>query len=123
MWGSLPVPKYIAHTIYADNAQTEVAFRQGEIDVGQIFVPNVQDLWEEEGLPVSGYMLEEPYGICLTMPTAWYNLNNPVLQDATLRKAIAIAVDSFEEGVAVAKANLLYEGAGHSAVVLSLIHI
>ena len=30
---------------------------------------------------------------------------------------IAIAVDSFEEGVAVAKANLLYEGAGHSAVV------
>lgn len=27
MWGSLPVPKYIAHTIYADNAQTEVAFR------------------------------------------------------------------------------------------------
>ena len=27
------------------------------------------------------------------MPTAWYNLNNPVLQDATLRKAIAIAVD------------------------------
>ena len=93
MWGSLPVPKYIAHTIYADNAQTEVAFRQGEIDVGQIFVPNVQDLWEEEGLPVSGYMMEEPYGICLTMPTAWYNLNNPVLQDATLRKAIAIAVD------------------------------
>ena len=93
MWGKLPVPKYIAHTIYADNAVTEVAFRQGEIDVGQIFVPNVQDLWEEEGLPVSGYMMEEPYGICLTMPTAWYNLNNPVLQDATLRKAIAIAVD------------------------------
>lgn len=30
---------------------------------------------------------------------------------------IAIAVDSFEEGLAVAKANLLYEGAGHSAVV------
>ena len=31
MWGKLPVPKYIAHTIYADNAATEVAFKAGEI--------------------------------------------------------------------------------------------
>ena len=93
MWGKLPVPKYIAHTIYADNAATEVAFRAGEIDVGQIFVPNIQNLWLEDGLPVSTYMDEEPYGICLTMPTAWYNMNNPVLQNVAIRKAIAMAVD------------------------------
>ena len=94
MWGKLPVPKYIAHTIYADNAATELGFRNGDIDIGQIFVPNIQNLWLEDGLPVSTYMEEEPYGICLTMPTAWYNMNNPVLASSVaLRKAIALAVD------------------------------
>lgn len=93
MWGSLPVPKYLAHTIYADNASTEVAFRAGEVDVAQLFIPNVQNLWEEDGLPISTYMEDEPYGICLTMPTAWYNMNNEVLQNVAVRKAIAMAVD------------------------------
>ena len=94
LWGKLPVPKYVAHTIYADNAATEAGFRAGDIDIGQIFVPNIQNLWLEENLPVATYMDEEPYGICLTMPTAWYNMNNPVLaNNVALRKAIAIAVD------------------------------
>ena len=94
MWGKLPVPKYIAHTIYADNAATEVAFKAGEIDVDQQFLPNIQDTWLKEDLPISTYMEEAPYGVCLTMPTAWYNMNNPVLAENTaLRKAIAIAVD------------------------------
>ena len=94
MWGKLPVPKYIAHTIYADNAATEVAFKAGEIDVDQQFLPNIQDTWLKEGLPISTYMEEPPYGVCLTMPTAWYNMNNPVIAENTaLRKAIAIAVD------------------------------
>ena len=94
MWGKLPVPKYIAHAIYADNAATEVAFKAGEIDVDQQFLPNIQNLWLDEGLPVSTYMEDAPYGVCLTMPTAWYNMNNAVLAEHTeLRKAIAMAVD------------------------------
>ena len=94
MWGKLPVPKYIAHAIYADNAATEVAFKAGEIDVDQQFLPNIQNTWLEEDLPISTYMEEAPYGVCLTMPTAWYNMNNPVIAENTaLRKAIAIAVD------------------------------
>ena len=94
MWGKLPAPKYIAHGIYADNAALEVAFKAGEIDVDQQFLPNIQNLWLEEGLPISTYMEEEPYGVCLTMPTAWYNFNKPVLAENTaLRKAIALAVD------------------------------
>ena len=94
MWGALPVPKYIGHAIYADNAATEVAFKAGEIDVDQQFLPNIQNTWLEEGLPISTYMEEAPYGVCLTMPTAWYNFNNKVLADnVALRKAIAMAVD------------------------------
>ncbi len=94
MWGKLPVPKYIAHTIYADNAAAEVAFKAGEIDVNQQFIGNIQNLWLEEDLPISTYMDEAPYGVCLTMPTAWYNMNIPVIaENPALRKAIAMAVD------------------------------
>ncbi|MDD5864333.1 MAG: ABC transporter substrate-binding protein [Firmicutes bacterium] len=94
MWGKLPVPKYLAHTIYADNAASEVALKAGEVDVAQLFIGNVQDLWEKDGLPISTYYEEAPYGVCLTMPTAWYNMNLPVLAENTaLRKAIAMAVD------------------------------
>ena len=38
-------------------------------------------------------MEEAPYGICLTMPTAWINMHNEFLQDVNIRKAIAMAVD------------------------------
>ncbi|MBO4903254.1 MAG: ABC transporter substrate-binding protein [Lachnospiraceae bacterium] len=94
MWGSLPVPKYIAHTIYADNPAGQAALQAGEVDVCQQFISNVQDLWEKDGLPISTYYEEAPYGVCLTMPTAWYNMNMPVLaENAALRKAIAMAVD------------------------------
>lgn len=94
MWGKLPVPKYIAHTIYADNPAGETALKAGEVDVCQQFIGNIQNLWLEDGLPISTFYEEAPYGVCLTMPTAWYNMNLPVLaENAALRKAIAMAVD------------------------------
>jgi peptide/nickel transport system substrate-binding protein len=93
MWGELPEPMYLAHTIFADNAATEVAFKSGEIDVDQQFIPNIQDLWLKDGLPISTYMEDAPYGICVNMPTAWYNLTVPGLDNADVRKAIAMAVD------------------------------
>jgi peptide/nickel transport system substrate-binding protein len=93
MWGKLPVPKYLACTLYADNAATEVAFKAGEVDVDQQFIPNIQDLWLKDGLPISTYIDEPPYGICVSIPTAFYNLEKPVLQNVAVRKAIAMAVD------------------------------
>ena len=93
MWGALPAPKYIAHSIYQDNDATLIAFKGGQIDVNQQFIANVQNLWEQDGLPIATFMDEPPYGICATMPTAWYNMEIPVLQVPEVRKAIAIAVD------------------------------
>jgi peptide/nickel transport system substrate-binding protein len=46
MWGKLPAPKYLAHTIFKDNAAGSVALAQGEVDVSQQFYSNVQVLWE-----------------------------------------------------------------------------
>lgn len=93
MWGKLPVPKYLAHAMYADNNAGQVAFAAGQVDVCQQFISNVQDLWLKDNLPIATYIPEAPYGICVNMPTAWYNLSKPGLDNATIRKAIAMAVD------------------------------
>ena len=93
MWGKLPAPKYIAHGIYSDNDATLAALKAGQIDCDQQFIANVQNLWLEEDLPIATYMDEAPYGICATMPTAWYNMEIPALQNVAVRKAIAMAVD------------------------------
>jgi len=93
IWGKLPVPKYLAHTIYADNNAGQVAFAAGQVDVCQQFISNIQDLWLKDNLPISTYMQEAPYGICVNMPTAWFNLSVPGLDNVAVRKAIALAVD------------------------------
>ena len=93
MWGKLPAPKYLAHTIFKDNAAGSVALAQGEVDVSQQFNSNIQTLWLNYGLPISTYLPEAPYGIGASLPTAFYNLNSPGLDQVAVRKAIAIAVD------------------------------
>ena len=93
MWGKLPAPKYLAHVIYADNNAGLVAFEAGDVDVSQQYIANVQDLWLVDGLPVSTYLPEAPYGIGASFPTAYYNLNSYGLDQVAVRKAIAIAVD------------------------------
>jgi peptide/nickel transport system substrate-binding protein len=93
MWGQLPVPKYLAHTIFKDNAAGSVALAKGEVDVSQQFNSNIQLLWENYGLPISTYLPEAPYGIGASLPTAFYNMNSPGLDQVAVRKAIAIAVD------------------------------
>ena len=66
MW--VPAPKYLAHVMYADNPAGEVAFKAGEVDVCQQFIPNIQDLWLKDGLPISTYMDEAPITSVLACP-------------------------------------------------------
>jgi len=93
MWGKLPVPKYLAHTIFKDNAAGSVALAQGEVDVSQQFNSNIQVLWLNYGLPISTYLPDPPYGIGASLPTAFYNLKSYGLDQLAVRKAIAMAVD------------------------------
>ena len=104
MWGKLPVPRFIAHVIFADNAAGDIAFKMGNVDVSQNFISNVQNLWLNDHLPVSTYDENPPYGVCLMMPTAWFNLNIPVLREVNVRKAIAYAVD-YDQIIASAMTN------------------
>jgi peptide/nickel transport system substrate-binding protein len=93
MFGKLPIPKYLAHTIFKDNAAGTTALQAGEVDVSQQFNSNVQDLWLKQNLPISTYLPEAPYGIGASLPTAYYNLKSNGLDQVAVRKAIAIAVD------------------------------
>lgn len=93
MWGKLAVPKYLAHTIYADNNAGFLALKAGEVDVSQQFNANVQDLWLVDGLPISTWLDDAPYGLCASLPTAYFNLNSYGLDNIAVRKAIAYAVD------------------------------
>lgn len=100
LWGSLPAPKYIAHTIFADNAAGDVAFANGEVDVSQQFISEVWKMWES-GKPISTYIDDVPYYVCATMPTAFFNIERKGLDKAEVRKAIAMAVD-FEQIISTA---------------------
>jgi peptide/nickel transport system substrate-binding protein len=93
MWGKLPAPKYLAHVIYADNDAGLNALKVGAVDVSQQFIPDVQDLWLKDKLPISTYMKNAPYSISASLPTVFYNLNSYGLDQIAVRKAIAIAVD------------------------------
>jgi peptide/nickel transport system substrate-binding protein len=93
MFGMLPVPKYLGHQMFKDNAAGSVALAQGEVDVSQQFNSNIQILWLNYGLPISTYLPEAPYGIGASLPTAFYNMKSYGLDELAIRKAIAIAVD------------------------------
>jgi len=93
MFGKLPVPKYLAHQIFKDNAAGFIALQAGEVDVSQQFNANVHELWLDQNLPISTYLPDAPYGIGASLPTAVYNLASPGLDQLAVRKAIAIAVD------------------------------
>ncbi len=93
MFGKLPVPKYLVHVIFKDNAAGTTALQAGEVDVSQQFNANVQDLWLKDNLPISTYLPEAPYGIGAQNPTAFYNMASYGLDQVAIRKAIAIAVD------------------------------
>jgi peptide/nickel transport system substrate-binding protein len=93
MFGKLPAPKYLAHVIYKDNAAGTTALQAGEVDVSQQFNSNVQEFWLTDNLPISTYLPEAPYGIGASLPTAFFNLESPGLDQVAVRKAIAIAVD------------------------------
>ncbi len=93
MFGMLPVPKYLAHTIYADNNAGFLGLKAGEVDVSQQFNANVQNLWLEDNLPISTWLDDAPYGLTASLPTAYFNLESYGLDNLAVRQAIAYAVD------------------------------
>jgi len=93
MWGKLPTPRFLAHVIYKNNDAGLAALKAGEVDVSQQYNGNVQDLRLKDNLPISTYFSGAPYQLGASLPTAFFNLGSNGLDQAAVRKAIAMAVD------------------------------
>lgn len=93
MFGKLASPKYLVHNIFKDNDASMAAFKEGQIDVNQQFMPQIWKLWEENKLPISTYIPEPPYYIPGSIPSIWFNLSKPGLDDPAVRRALAMAID------------------------------
>lgn len=92
LFGKLPAPKYITHVIYKDNAAGDLAFKSGQVDVSQQFIPQVWKMWEG-GAPVKTYIKEAPYYVPGSMPSIFFNMTKEGLDNADVRRAIAMAID------------------------------
>jgi peptide/nickel transport system substrate-binding protein len=90
--GKLAAPKYITHVIYKDNAAGDLAFKSGQVDVSQQFIPQVWNMWKD-GAPVKTYMKDAPYYLPGSMPSIFFNMAKKGLDNVDVRKAIAMAID------------------------------
>lgn len=105
MWGTLPAPRFLVSLRLANNEAIAAALAAGDIDVSQAYIANVNQLWEVQGLPVSTFMDQAPFGISGNMPTVHFNMTIPILRDhVEMRQAIAWATD-FDAVVASAMTN------------------
>jgi peptide/nickel transport system substrate-binding protein len=95
VFGKLPAPKYIAHLIYKSNDAASNAFRQGEIDVNQQFMPKVWTLWEGQKEKLyKTYLPEAPYYIPAMIPSLVINMTRKGLGTIPeLRRALAMSID------------------------------
>ncbi|MEO2205280.1 ABC transporter substrate-binding protein [Paenibacillus pabuli] len=92
LFGKLPAPKYITHVIYKDNAAGDLAFKSGQVDVSQQFIPQVWKMWEG-GAPVKTYLKDAPYYLPGSMPSIFFNLSKAGLDNADVRRAIAMSIN------------------------------
>jgi len=94
MFGKLPIPKYLAHTIFKDNAAGSVAFgarRSGCKPAVQLERPGF--CGKTTACPFPPICPKPPYDIGASIPTAWFNESSYGLDQVAVRKAIAMAVD------------------------------
>jgi peptide/nickel transport system substrate-binding protein len=89
-YGKLPAPKYIAHSVYKDNAAGDAAFREGEADISQQFIASVWTMFPQN---VSTFIPQAPYYFPGVIPMIIYNTKKPGLDDPAVRKAIAMSLD------------------------------
>ena len=92
LFGKLPAPKYITHVIYKDNAAGDLAFKSGQVDVSQQFIPQVWNMWKN-GAPIKTYLKDAPYYVPGSMPSIFFNFSKKGLDNPDVRRAIAMSID------------------------------
>ena len=91
-YGGLPVMKQIIHPIFKSNEDGNIKFQAGELDIMQQFVSQIWKMWEG-GKPVGTFLKDKPYYVPGSMPMLLMNTTKKGLDNATVRKAIATAIN------------------------------
>jgi peptide/nickel transport system substrate-binding protein len=91
-YGALPAFSRIIHPIFKSNEDGNIKFQNGEIDIMQAFVPQINKMWEQNK-PVGTYLKDAPYFVPGSMPMFIMNSTKPGLDDPEVRRALASAVD------------------------------
>lgn len=96
-WGNevhgKPVPEKVVHAIYEGNDAANLSFQNGDTDVSAHFLPRVNELWEDRGLPVKTWDTAAPYHLPGSIPMLIINTVEGPLADSRVRRALAHAID------------------------------
>lgn len=96
-WGNeihgAPVPKYLVHPIPSSNDDANLAFSRGEIDLAQTFIPQIWQIWEDQGQPAATWFKEQPYHVPGMIPSLQINVNRPGLDNKLVRRALAHSIN------------------------------
>src|SRR2546423_1420180 len=96
-WGKSAIgsfaPAFVIHPIFKSNDDANLAFQNGELDAAQTFVPQIWQMWEKKGLPVSTWLKQAPYHIPGQIPMIYLNLHRKGLENLQVRQALANAID------------------------------
>lgn len=115
VYGALPAPTSIVHPIFKGNSDGDLALEQGNIDVSQQFTPQVWQMWEKKGLPVSTWEKKAPYHLPGNIPFLWFNIHKKGLDNVKVRSAIAHAIN-YKQIAQTAMSN--YSVPANSSVIL-----
>jgi oligopeptide transport system substrate-binding protein len=96
-YGDRPNIDGVSFTIFPDDDAAFAAFRGGTLDLSNVPVGELQECKKEYGVSHDGYTAQ-PGKQTLLGPVAatWYvlfNMDDPLLQNADLRRAISLAID------------------------------
>ncbi len=92
LFGKLPGPRYITHAIFKSNDAGDLALKNSQVDMSQQFTPHVWDMWKD-GTPIRTYLKDLPYFVPASMPSMWFNLSKPGMNNPDVRRAIAMSID------------------------------
>lgn len=115
VYGALPAPTAIVHPIFKGNSDGDLALEQGNIDVSQQFTPQVWQMWEKKGLPVSTWQKTPPYHLPGSIPFLMINIHKKGLDNVKVRSAIAHAIN-FKQIAETAMSN--YSVPANSSIIL-----
>ena len=94
-WGKavfgLPAPKYVVHPLNINDVL--LAFKNGELDLNQQFIPEIWKLWEDQKLPIGTWYDQPPYHLPGSIPILIINVHKPGLDNPLVRRALAYSIN------------------------------